>query len=71
VTGYDFPGPIIPRTRDGEGGKEDAGGTTRGSQKPEYLPVSTSFEPALKPRSSIADFLQRDGSEKLLREKEE
>jgi len=22
VTGYDFPGPIVPQTRDGEGGKK-------------------------------------------------
>jgi len=43
----------------------------RGSQEPEYLPVSTSFEPDLEPRSSIADHLRRYGSKKLLREKEE
>jgi len=35
------------------------------------LPASTSFEPKLEPRSLIADFLQADGSKKLLREKEE
>jgi len=43
----------------------------RGSQEPEYLPVSTSFEPKLEPRSLIADLLRPDGSKKLLREKEE
>jgi len=58
--------------RDGEGGKENASRIAdRGSQEPEYLPVSTSFEPNLKPRSWIVDLLQRGGSKKLLREKEE
>jgi hypothetical protein len=41
------------------------------SQKPEYLPVSTSFEPNLERRSMTADLLQAGGSKKLLREKEE
>jgi hypothetical protein len=42
-----------------------------GSQKPEYLPVSTSFEPALERRSMTADLLRSERSKKLLREKEE
>jgi hypothetical protein len=60
------------RNLGGEGGREDASRIAgRGSQEPEYLPVSTSFESKLEPRSLIADLLQLNGSKKLLREKEE